>query len=157
MAYVVVENEAISDLSDLRAHLGRTLPGYMVPQHVVALPAMPLTANGKIDRRRLPSPTTIRVSNGGLNKDATPRDSIETKLCRMWEELLQVQPVGVHEDFFELGGHSMLAVRLMSGIEKAFDQRLPLAALMQARTVAELAEMLRSEGSEPGWSMPPDR
>ncbi len=153
VAYIVPEAGESPAIGELRSHLARSLPEYMLPQQVVCLSAMPLTANGKIDRRRLPSPEPIEAARSGLvHDDEVPRDSVETALCRIWQDLLQVSSVGIRSDFFDLGGHSMLAVRLMSRIETEFGQRHSPALLMRARTVADLADAVRQGRNEGAWS-----
>lgn len=153
VAYIVAEAGNSPTIGELRHHLARSLPEYMLPQQVVCLSAMPLTANGKIDRRRLPCPEPIdAVRDVAVQDDEVPRDSVESALCRIWQDLLQVSSIGIHSDFFDLGGHSMLAVRLMSRIEAELGQRHSPALLMRARTVADLAEAIREGRSEGAWS-----
>lgn len=164
LGYVVAKNENKIEVRDLREHLASSLPGYMVPKHLINVAAMPLTPNGKIDRQGL---LRIALSGRTLEREelaekasgkvddatihAPGNNAIEAKLCRIWENLLKVRPVRVDDDFFELGGHSLLAVKMMSMVEKDFGRRFPLATLMRARTIAAFAEVLRREDSEPGW------
>jgi thioesterase domain-containing protein/acyl carrier protein len=127
--------------SRLRAALKTVLPDYMVPSAYVVLDQLPLTASGKIDREALPPP-----SNGRPQWAASyvaPRDEHEALIAAVWEELLDVRPVGASDNFFELGGHSMLAVRMTAEIERRSGQSLPLAALFQEATVEHLASLLR--------------
>jgi thioesterase domain-containing protein/acyl carrier protein len=116
----------------------------MVPAAFVALPAWPLTPNGKVNRAALPAPEW----KGGTERIA-PRDTLEHALARVWEEVLEVGPVGVRDDFFALGGHSLLAVRLMAKVEERLGRSLPLTALFTASTVEGMAALLR-EGSAEG-------
>ncbi|HEX6290021.1 MAG TPA: amino acid adenylation domain-containing protein [Herpetosiphonaceae bacterium] len=123
---------------ELRAFLGARLPEYMVPSAFVVLDALPLTPSGKLDRTALPAPeqrSDARV--------VAPRDTIELRLVQLWEDLLDVRPIGLHDSFFELGGDSILAVRLMAQIQRLFGQQMPLATLFQARTIEQLASLLR--------------
>ncbi len=84
--------------------------------------------------------------------ESRPRDAIELQLSQIWESLLQVKPVGIHDDFFDLGGHSLLAVQFVLQVEKTYGKRLPFATLLQARTIAELADLIRSEHWTPNWN-----
>ena len=115
----------------------------MIPSAFVALEQIPLTPNGKVDRRALPAPdlSDIRPERTFVG----PRDLLELRLTQLWEELLGVRPVGVTDNFFELGGHSLLAVRLMSRIHQTFGRELPLSTLFQHATAESLAGVLRDE------------
>ncbi|HEU4328800.1 MAG TPA: amino acid adenylation domain-containing protein, partial [Roseiflexaceae bacterium] len=130
--------------SELRAFLARRLPDYMVPSAFAVLERWPLTPSGKVDRRALPAPGE---GDSGREGFLAPRDALELRIARIWEELLGVQPVGIRESFFELGGHSLLVVRLMSQIQKQLGQKLPLATLFQEATVEHLARSLRQSGA----------
>lgn len=150
VAYVVTAS-AESSIDDLRRHLREKLPEYMHPSHIVPLAEFPLLPNGKIDRKALPSPESLRKGAGG--KGTLPRDNLELALARIWEEVLGLSPVGVTDDFFGLGGHSLLAVKLMSRIQQTFERKLPLELLFSHPTVEALARELRREA--PGaaaWS-----
>ncbi|MBX9790192.1 MAG: amino acid adenylation domain-containing protein [Pirellulales bacterium] len=127
----------------IRARLEQRLPAYMVPSSIHVLEALPLTRNGKLDRRALAT-TELSRPIGGSGYLAA-RDEIEAQLVQIWEELLQIRGIGIADDFFELGGHSLLAVRLMAQIEAKFGRKLPLAVLFQEPTIEHLAERLRSE------------
>ncbi|HVS00541.1 MAG TPA: amino acid adenylation domain-containing protein [Thermoanaerobaculia bacterium] len=128
----------------LRAFLGERLPGYMVPAVFVALDALPLTSSGKVDRAALSAPAAPERTRQAVE----PRDVLELRLVRLWEELLGQQPIGVQDDFFELGGHSLLAVQLVARLQKSFGRTLPVAAVLRNPTVERLAAVLR-EGGEP--------
>ena len=140
-AYLVPEAGREIDLESLRAALKASLPDYMTPVVFTILERLPKTANDKIDRRRLPRPDQVRAQ---LDRDyLAPRDALELKLAEIWEELLNVRPIGVRENFFELGGHSLLAVRLMARIEGLKGRSIPLATLFQAPTIESQAGWLR--------------
>jgi thioesterase domain-containing protein/acyl carrier protein len=126
--------------SMLLTWLATRLPDYMIPTSMMVLEKLPLTPNGKIDRRALPAPSATLAK-----RHAIPRDYLELQLVQLWEELLNVHPIGITDHFFELGGHSLLAVKLMSQIQHRFGKQLPLATLFQAPTIVQLAENLRSE------------
>ncbi|NRO95024.1 amino acid adenylation domain-containing protein [Paraburkholderia sp. NMBU_R16] len=122
----------------LRAHLVERLPEYMLPAAFVVLEKMPLTANGKVDRRALPAPTEDAY---GLERYEPPQGEIEIALARLWAELLDVTRVGRHDNFFSLGGHSLLAVQLIERLRQT-GIGLPIRALFQHPTPAGLAKAL---------------
>jgi amino acid adenylation domain-containing protein len=131
VAYVVGDVEA----GALREHLRRELPGYMVPAAFVVLERLPLTPNGKLDRRALPAPEYA----AGADRYVAPRTPAEEVLAGIWAEVLRLERVGVTESFFELGGHSLLATRVISRVRQLFGVEVPLRALFEGPTVAELA------------------
>jgi amino acid adenylation domain-containing protein len=132
-----------STAGELRRFLQDKLPEYMMPAVVVLLEVLPVTPNGKVDRRALPAPDRSRPE---LEKAfVAPRDDLELQLAQIWEEVLGVRPVGVRDNFFELGGHSLLAVRLFALIEKRLGKKLPLTAIFQGATVEHLAGVLRQQ------------
>ncbi|HLL45317.1 MAG TPA: condensation domain-containing protein, partial [Longimicrobiaceae bacterium] len=131
VAYVVGGVEA----DELREHLRRSLPEYMLPSAFVFLDALPLTPNGKLDRKALPAPEYA----ADADRYVAPRTSVEEVVAGIWAEVLRLQRVGVEESFFELGGHSLLATRVVSRIREVFAVELPLRALFEEPTVAELA------------------
>ena len=127
--------------AELRAWLEARLPDYMVPILYVPLEALPLTANGKVDRKALPSPEASRLTDRD-SRFAAPRTPTEHTMARLWETVLGVPRVGIHDELFELGGDSMLALRLLAEIEKELGCRLPLAVFFQEATVARLAALV---------------
>jgi amino acid adenylation domain-containing protein len=131
VAYVVGDAEA----GGLREHLRRELPDYMVPAAFVPLERLPLTPSGKLDRKALPAPEHAAATE----LYAAPRTPAEEVLAGIWAETLRLERVGVEESFFELGGHSLLATRVVSRIREVFGVELPLRALFEAPTVAQLA------------------
>ncbi|HST60111.1 MAG TPA: condensation domain-containing protein, partial [Longimicrobium sp.] len=141
VAYIVGDAEAEA----LRAHVRRSLPEYMVPAAFVFLDALPLTPNGKLDRKALPAPELASAED----RYVAPRTPVEEVLAGIWAEVLRLERVGVEESFFDLGGHSLLATRVVSRIREVFGVELPLRALFEGPTVAELAvrvEELRRAG-----------
>jgi amino acid adenylation domain-containing protein len=141
VAYVV----GGADADALRAHLRQSLPEYMVPGAFVALEALPLTPNGKLDRKALPAPDLASAEETYV----APRTPVEEVLAGIWAEVLRLERVGVEESFFDLGGHSLLATRVVSRIRAVFGVELPLRALFEGPTIAEMAgrveEMRRAE------------
>nr|WP_279636042.1 non-ribosomal peptide synthase/polyketide synthase [Corallococcus terminator] len=144
VAYVVPQPNHRVDVATLRSELKGRLPEYMVPSAFVVLEALPLNANGKVDRKALPMPA---VGTSVTGKVIAPRDTTELQLVSIWEDLLGMQPISVDADFFELGGHSLLAVRLMTAIRKRLGKGLPLAALFLSPTVERLAALLRHDAA----------
>jgi amino acid adenylation domain-containing protein len=148
VAYVVPATDARVDAAELRAALGRMLPEYMVPAAFVALEAVPLTPNGKLDRRALPAP------DGHLELDGQyvpPRNPVEDQLCAIWQEVLRRDRVGVHDNFFRLGGHSLSAILAMAGVCARFDVHLSVAAFFQNPTVEKLAEVVGKRSTVDLW------
>ncbi|HJX26678.1 MAG TPA: amino acid adenylation domain-containing protein, partial [Thermoanaerobaculia bacterium] len=142
VGYLLPEEAGAPSDQELRDFLRERLPDYMVPVAFVALAAWPLTPNGKVDVRALPAPERAASADR-----IAPRDTVEHEIAAIWEEVLEVGPIGIRDDFFALGGHSLLAVRLMSKIEERLGRALPLAALFTAGTVEGLAALLRADGA----------
>ncbi len=140
--YVADSRRRHVEPAELRAWLEARLPDYMVPLLYVPLEALPLTANGKVDRKALPSPESARTVRE--SHFAVPRTPVEQRMARLWETVLGVTPVGLHDELFELGGDSMLALRLLAEIEKELGCRLPLAAFFQEATVERLAALVEA-------------
>ena len=141
VAYVVANEQSATSVVELRSYLRERLPEYMMPQAFVMLEALPLNSNGKIDRRALPAPEQQSRSEVEQTYVA-PRTLLEYMLVVVWQELLNVPQVGIHDDFFELGGHSLLATQLMSRVRDSFGVEVPLRQLFEAPTLAELARYI---------------
>ena len=124
-------------LARLLDRLRRSLPEYMVPSAIMRLDALPLTRNGKVDRRALPVPDAGATTSA--RPYVAPRSSLEREIAEVWRDVLGVERVGVDDDFFALGGHSLLAMRAVARLGHIMPVRLTLASLFEARTVAALA------------------
>ncbi|GKS63650.1 hypothetical protein YTPLAS72_09540 [Nitrospira sp.] len=148
VAYVVCQDGLVTNQEDLRSFLRSAIPEYMVPSRFVFLKAMPLTANNKIDRKALPSPTSSFSDEPVRSK---PRSGMEIQLTALWQQVLEVSKIGIHDNFFDHGGHSLKAAHLFFLLEQVYGRRLPLATLFQAPTIAELASVLSQEHWTPPW------
>lgn len=136
VAYLVPRFGTI-DISELRKYLGKTLPEYMVPAQYVSLPRLPLTTNGKVDRRALPTPDTARPNL--QSNYVAPRNATEETLTKIWAEALELQEVGVEDNLFELGGDSIRGIRILARAQQALSVDLTVEHLFQNPTIAELA------------------
>jgi amino acid adenylation domain-containing protein len=132
---------------DLRLHAQQTLPGYMVPSVLVFLDELPLTANGKLDRRALPEPVSVQSEKGQV----PPRTALETQLVAIWEKVLSLESIGITDNFFQLGGDSLRAVRIFAEIEHTLGKRLPLATLFETPTIERVAEKMWEETRSEEW------
>jgi len=134
IGYIVAADDF--DSEGINAYLKEKLPDYMIPAILVALESLPLTANGKVDRKALPDPDSTITAG---HQYVAPANETEAKLAAIWQDILEVEQVGMNDDFFELGGHSLLAVRLVSAIRKAFKVEMPIGDIFDYPTVALLA------------------
>lgn len=135
------------DAKGVRERLRGMLPGYMVPSRVIVLPAMPLTPNGKVDRKAL-----LGVAPAESAEIVPPRDETEARLQRLWEEVLERSPISVDADFFDLGGDSLHAAALFARIARELGRDLPVAALVHAPTIERLASVLREGERATRWT-----
>lgn len=144
VAWVVVSDTEIQNISslrnELRIFLRSRLPHWMVPARFVFVDELPLTPSGKVDRRSLPEPSSDDI--GLMTTYIAPESDVEIKMAKIWSGVLGVDEVGLHDDFFDLGGHSLLAISLMAEIETQFGVQLPLSALFQGATIAELCSQI---------------
>jgi surfactin synthase thioesterase subunit len=151
VAYFTASDGAQSQVKAIRDALKVMLPEYMIPSHFVMLPTLPLTPNGKLDRRALPAPE-------GVKSETTyepPQGDIESTLAEIWQRLLHVQRIGRRDNFFELGGHSLLTVPLVTAIQTALNVRVSVASIFTSPTVAELAEAIAPQSSDPDRAAAP--
>lgn len=142
VAYVVGAGGGLDStaLDELRRWLRERLPAYLVPGAFVGLDALPLTANGKLDRAALPAPEEAR--GGAGVETVAPRTETERQLVSIWADVLGLDDVGVTDDFFSLGGHSLLATQVIARVRSVLGVQLPLPSLFLAPTVAGLAELV---------------
>jgi amino acid adenylation domain-containing protein len=134
------------DAGQFRAHMSANLPDYMIPAAFVRMESMPLTFNGKLDRKALPSPETESFATRSYEQ---PLGEIEAKLAEVWAEVLKLDRVGRHDNFFDLGGHSLLAVQLMLKLQQIIPgEALPLRAVLEAPTVERFAVWLINRGED---------
>ncbi|WP_075344663.1 non-ribosomal peptide synthetase, partial [Tenacibaculum agarivorans] len=138
VGYVVVDG--VFNKENIQNDLKDSLPEYMVPMIWVEMEVMPLTSNGKIDRKSLPTPDSNELSS---NEYVAPRNEIESKIATIWQELLKIEKIGVHDNFFELGGHSLLVVQLISNLQKN-DLHIPVRDIFSNPTIAGISKSLSS-------------
>jgi amino acid adenylation domain-containing protein len=148
VAYFVADLKQDVTPIELRRHLLSKLPEYMAPGAFVRLAALPLTANGKVDRAALPVPD---ISDFQSDQDyVAPRNSVERKLVAIWEDVLGIRPIGIRTSFFAFGGNSLIAVRLFAKMQPVLGGELPISTLFRAPTIEKLAkELRRNAGDEP--------
>jgi amino acid adenylation domain-containing protein/non-ribosomal peptide synthase protein (TIGR01720 family) len=155
VAYVVPAAGRLIDPGDLRAFLARSLPVFMLPAAFVTLDELPISPNGKVDRRGLPAPDLAGGADAGDAGDmgaaeyAPPRTATEEALAAIWADVLGVDRIGVHDNFFALGGDSIQGVRALSRVRAALGVRLSARAVFDAPTVARLAAALDGAAEEP--------
>jgi acyl-coenzyme A synthetase/AMP-(fatty) acid ligase/acyl carrier protein len=142
VAYVVWQEGAAADLELLRDALRRRLPEYMVPSAWMELESLPLNASGKVDRQRLPEPPD--AGPGSHAEYEPPGTPVEEILAGIWQEVLRLERVGVHDNFFDLGGDSITGMRVISRVRQAFEVPISIAVIFTGPTVAQLAEQVES-------------
>jgi len=148
VAYIIKEDEEV-DIVDLRQFLKTKIPDYMVPSAFVFIDQFPLTPNGKIDRKVLPTP--VDAAPQQTKNYIAPQTETEKKLAAIWSDVLKIKQIGIDEDFFEIGGHSMVAVTLMVKIEKQLGVRLPLAILFDNSTIQDMALLIDQKSEQVNW------
>ncbi|MGH7832251.1 MAG: AMP-binding protein [Candidatus Binatia bacterium] len=140
IAYLSIRNRPSPSTSELHRFLRIKLPDYMVPSLFITLDALPLTPTGKVDRRALPDPDTVRPE---LDSELViPRNPVEEKLASIWSEVLSLDRIGVHDKFAELGGDSLQATRIVSRVLRSFQLQVPLGSLLESATIADMAGMI---------------
>ncbi|MCP5102456.1 MAG: amino acid adenylation domain-containing protein, partial [bacterium] len=144
-AYLVPAAGQDFDIPGLRENLGEELPGYMIPSYFVSLDNIPLTANGKVDRKRLPVPET-----GATVPYIVPRDEVEKKLTAIWSGVLGIpeEKIGIDDNFFDLGGHSLKGTVLLSKVHTGFNIKISLAQLFRSPQIRGMADFIRQSAPE---------
>jgi amino acid adenylation domain-containing protein len=142
-AYLIPRPNTPLTISHLRAEMNKVLPTYMIPSAFVFLEEFPLTSNGKIDRQSLPEPEW--ESRHSDDEYLSARNEAERRLVELWQDNLGIQKIGVRDDFFTLGGDSLRAAEILAGMEKSFGVTLPLAFLLENRTIEQMAVRLQRE------------
>jgi acyl-coenzyme A synthetase/AMP-(fatty) acid ligase/acyl carrier protein len=140
VGYFTCKSGARLSTTELRRHLVERLADFMIPPVFMMLDALPLTANGKLDRNALPAPNRSRPHLETAY--AAPRNSTEEELAEIWAAVLSLSQVGIHDNFFELGGHSLAATRVVSRVLKHFQLEIPVQSLFSCPTVAEMARII---------------
>src|SRR5262249_32002579 len=132
-----------ASIGELQRGLKEHLPDYMVPTAWVFIDEIPLTPNGKVDRRALPDPGKARLDTG--QSFVAPRTLVEEVLAAIWKQVLGADRIGKDSNFFWLGGHSLLATRIISRIRESFQVELPLRSLFESPTLSELSERIEAK------------
>ncbi|MGE5400776.1 MAG: amino acid adenylation domain-containing protein, partial [Ignavibacteriales bacterium] len=138
IGYVVMGDAKQFDSLALQRYLRGRLPDYMIPSFIMKLDALPMTPNGKIDRKKLPAPDRENI-NGGYSEQLTMTEEV---LVNIWADVLNMKSIARHQNFFDLGGHSLLATQLISRIRDAFNIELPLNSLFESKDLASMAEII---------------
>jgi acyl carrier protein len=152
VAYAVPDSDRSASLAanDLQSFLRQRLPEYMMPSAFVLLKSLPLTANGKIDRRSLPVPDSVRPELAAAY--VAPQTDIERAIATIWQEMLHLDRVGIHDNFFDLGGHSLLIVQLYSKLQGVFNRTISITDIFKYPTINSLAKYLnQDQNSQPAF------
>ncbi|RXE96138.1 phosphopantetheine-binding protein, partial [Pseudoalteromonas sp. PS5] len=136
-AYLVAESTF--EITELKLALSAVLPEYMVPSHFILVEHIPLTGNGKLDRKALPAPE-LQADNLYV----APRNALETQLCEIWQQVLGLEQVGIEDNFFQIGGDSISAIRLMNACNKELDLNIPISALFEHTHIAAIVDNLET-------------
>ncbi|MDZ8065501.1 MAG: amino acid adenylation domain-containing protein [Nostoc sp. DedQUE08] len=153
VAYVVLKPESSdTNVGNLRRFIKQKLPDYMIPSRFVQLSALPLTANGKVDRKALPAPVQTLNAN---EKFVAPRTPIEERVAEIWSTVLGLKNIGVHDNFLALGGHSLLAFQILCRIRDIFQVELSMRHFFEAPTISEIAQsIIQAQQENIGCSVP---
>jgi acyl carrier protein len=147
VAYVVpYKDQAPPTASELRHFLKQQLPEYMAPSAFVTLDSLPLTPNGKVDRRALPSPEGLRADLAAAY--VAPRTELEQMIATVWQEVLRVEKVGIHDNFFDLGGHSLLVVQVHRKLQEILQRNFLMTEMFKYPTISSVVEHLAPKLTE---------
>ena len=152
VAYIVYDKEKSMEALVVQRFLEKTLPEYMIPRIYVFLEAMPLSLNGKVDRKALPKPVLEKRI-----EYAAPRNNLESIITKIWKDELGLDNIGINDNFFEVGGHSLLLTRVHSRLNKQFERDFPLIDLFTHSTISSLAKYIAGESTEPDFLKNEDR
>lgn len=154
VAYIVANTDITDWLPKLKAHIGQTLPDYMMPQHFVQLPTLPLVSSGKVDRKTLPAPDLTATAGPDY---VAPETRLESELSQLWSDVLGVSKVSVTANFFDMGGHSLLGTQMLAQIKSQYGITLGLGKLFEAPTVRTMAELIKrsTESEKRSPTIPP--
>lgn len=152
VSYIVCEKGTSIEASEIQGFLSKTLPDYMVPRIFVFMDAMPLSANGKADRKALPKPVLEKKA-----EYVAPRNDIESTITDIWKEELGLDTVGVNDNFFEVGGHSLLLTKVHSRLNKQFEREFSLIELFTHSTISSLAKYIAGDSDEAAFHKNDDR
>jgi amino acid adenylation domain-containing protein len=155
-AYIVPDSALTPPAGKLRDYLSNALPDYMIPSFFIPIDKIPLTPNGKVDRKLLPEPGAADM--GEEYKYLAPRDAIEEKLVEIWSEVLNIglnTPIGINDDFFALGGHSLKAALLVSKVHRAFNVKIPIVEIFKTPFIRALSEYIKKADQEAYISLKP--
>jgi amino acid adenylation domain-containing protein len=151
-AYIVPQEMQGVTSSRLRSYLLEQLPEYMVPSVFVEMDALPVSDNGKLDRKALPAPESRRMESEG--RHCAPRTELERSMAELWSGVLGVNNVGIEDDFFDLGGHSLLATQLITRIREVFKVDLPLRKLFESPTILQMTLAVEEQWAGPAGNKP---
>jgi acyl carrier protein len=154
VAYIVPVAVA-PDTGELKNHLRKQLPEYMVPNDIVVLAALPLTPNGKVDRKQLPSPQGL--SQKLVAEYVAPENELQEVIVNVWQQTLQIDKVGVNDNFFDLGGHSLLIVRVHQLLKEKVEKPISLTDLYRFPTIHTLTEFLNAGDANASLKQSSDR
>ncbi len=149
-AYLVTRNVLAPRIEEIQSEAAKWLPEFMMPSSFTFVGELPLTPNGKVDRREL---ARIEAKTAGAVQHRKPQTDCEHQLAQIWSSVLERPDIGIDDNFFDLGGHSVLAMRLVSEIDRTFNRRVPVATLFEAPTIAQMAERFE-QSKESGTSSP---
>ena len=145
-AYIAANTVPPPNTSDLREYLSQHFPGYMIPSYFVSMEKIPLTLNGKVDRKALPDPDASLYRPALANTYVEPQTNNEKVIAQLWKEVLQVEKVGTHDNFFDLGGNSLHVIQLGEKIKETFGINIPVVEMFRNLTVDFLEEYLDKKG-----------
>jgi amino acid adenylation domain-containing protein len=147
LAYVVPNQKEAFSVNDLKHFLKEKLPEYMVPSAFMVLEVLPLTPNGKVDRRALPAPDNLRPELA--NNYQAPESEVERSIVKVWQQVLHLEKIGIHDNFFDLGGHSLLVVQVNNKLREILRRDLSVVEIFQNPTIKSLAEHLSQKSEAP--------